>query len=118
MVLTRYSFETIELFREVSKRLSRERKEARVLAGEIPPEETEIYIIELHFNQIADDADRRFFNSVPTSLQLPPATVDRLEHLAREQLEINPEFRRLIQDLRRPHYSRGLIAEGKVSTNH
>ena len=49
--------------------------------------------------QLADNSDRRFFNSVPTTLQLPSATVDRLEKLAKTELESNPQFSRLIVDV-------------------
>jgi len=57
--------------------------------------------IELHLNQLADESNRRFFNSVPTRLQLPAPTVDRLKHLAAVELRKNPEFQKLIDDLRR-----------------
>ena len=59
-----------------------------------------INTVELHFNQLADDSDRRFFNSVPTRLQLPSATVDRLCSIAAAELARNEEFQRLIMDLR------------------
>ena len=95
----RYSFETIELFREVSVRLDRERVAARVQAGNSQSAQIESYIVELHFNQLADESDRRFFNSVPTKLQLPSKTVDRLCQLAARQLADNVEFRRLVCDL-------------------
>jgi NTE family protein len=96
---TRYSFETIELFREVSARLDREREAARVQAGDPQSAKIESYIVELHFSQLADESDRRFFNSVPTKLQLPSKTVDRLRQLAARQLADNVEFRRLVADL-------------------
>ena len=95
----RYSFETIELFKEVSARLDREREAARLQAGDSQPAEIELYVVELHFSQLAAQSDRRFFNSVPTSLQLPSSTVDRLEQLARTELRNNSEFRRLVADL-------------------
>jgi len=82
----RYSFETIELFKEVSARLDREREAARAQAGDSPSGKIESYIVELHFSQLADESDRRFFNSVPTKLQLPSKTVDRLCQLAARQL--------------------------------
>jgi hypothetical protein len=56
--------------------------------------------VELHFSQMADESDRHFFNSVPTSLQLPSKTVDRLRQLAARQLAENLEFKRLVSDLR------------------
>jgi NTE family protein len=95
----RYSFETIELFREVSARLDREREAARAQAGDPQSGKIESYIVELHFSQLADESDRRFFNSVPTKLQLPSKTVDRLCRLAARQLADNAEFRRLVSDL-------------------
>jgi len=96
----RYSFETIELFKEVFARLDREREAAHLQAGDSQSAKTELYVVELHFNQLADESDRRFFNSVPTSLQLPSKTVDRLCQLAARQLADNVEFRRLVSDLR------------------
>jgi NTE family protein len=96
VAVSHYSFETIELFREIVARHSRERCETGDSEGlEITP-----YIIELHFNQLADQSDRRFFNSVPTSLQLPSKTVDRLRQLAARQLAGNEDFKRLVADLK------------------
>jgi NTE family protein len=93
--VSHYSFETIELFREVMARLSRERVET----GDSEPLEMKTYVIELHFNQLADRSDRTFFNSVPTSFQLPSRTVDRLRQLAARDLADNQEFKRLVSDL-------------------
>lgn len=96
VVVSHYSFETTELFREVMDRLSRE--QPCVANSQACGVET--YVIELHLSQIANDADRKFFNSVPTSFQLPSKTVDRLRQLAGSELAHNPEFQRLIGDLR------------------
>jgi len=96
-----YSFETIELFREVMMRISRERADSRGETNDGEGPETATYIIELHFRQLANELDRRFFNSVPTSLQLPSRTVDRLRELAARELIENREFRRLIRDLKK-----------------
>ena len=96
VTVSHYSFETIELFREVLARLSRE----RTGSGDSQPLPITTYVIELHFNQLANESDRHFFNTVPTSLQLPSKTVDRLRRLAARQLADNVEFRRLVSDLR------------------
>lgn len=90
-VVSHYSFETIELFRQVMARLARE----HAGSGEF---EITTYIIDLHFNQLADASDRRFFNSIPTSFRLPSRTVDRLRQLAARELAGNPEFQRLLRD--------------------
>jgi hypothetical protein len=97
--VSHYSFETIELFREAMGRLSRERTAACLQTGDAQPVEISTYTIELHLNQLADESDRRFFNSVPTRLQLPGPTVDRLKHLAAVELRKNSEFQKLIHDL-------------------
>lgn len=99
--VSHYSFETIELFREVMSRLSREGSASHLQTGASQPVQISTYAIELRFNQLADESDRRFFNSVPTRLQLPPSTVDRLKHLAALELRRNPEFQTLIHDLGR-----------------
>ena len=117
----RYSYETIELFREVSARLDRERVAARDQAGGSPSGKIETYIVELHFSQLADESDRRFFNSVPTKLQLPSKTVDRLCQLAARQLADNVEFKRLVSDLRdqpiKPDSpARSSVASAKITT--
>ena len=95
VAVSHYSFETLELFREVMARLARE----HTGSGDSPAVEITTYVIELHFNQLANESDRRFFNSVPTSLQLPSKTVDRLRQLAARGLADNAEFRRLVGDL-------------------
>jgi hypothetical protein len=94
--VSHYSFETLELFREVMARLARE----HTGSGDSPPVEITTYVIELHFNQLTNESDRLFFNSVPTSLALPSKTVDRLRQLAARELADNAEFRRLVADLK------------------
>jgi NTE family protein len=94
VAVSHYSFETIELFREVMMRISREKTQN----GE--PFEVATYVVELHFRQISDESDRRFYNAVPTTLQLPGKTVDRLRQLAARELAANAEFQRLLNDLR------------------
>ncbi|NOQ66953.1 MAG: hypothetical protein GQ556_07040, partial [Desulfobacterales bacterium] len=56
-------------------------------------------IIHITFEEIADDDEREFFENLPTSLQLPPETVDRVREKAGELLYQSEEFRRLIKDL-------------------
>jgi NTE family protein len=98
--VSHYSFETVELFKEVMTRLSRERADMHGKVSDGQPPEIATYIIELHFRQTANESDRRFFNSVGTSLQLPAKTVDRLRALAAHELAENREFKRLVADLR------------------
>ena len=101
VTVSHYSFETVELFKEVMTRVSREHADLRGTVSDCQPPEIATYIIELHFRQLAHESDRRFFNSVPTSLQLPAKTVDRLRELAARELAENREFKRLVADLKR-----------------
>jgi NTE family protein len=112
VTVSHYSFETIELFKEVMARLSRE----RTGPGDSQPLPISTYVIELHFNQLANESDRRFFNTVPTSLQLPSKTVDRLRRLAARQLADNVEFRRLVSDLREQSIKSDSPARPSVAT--
>lgn len=101
VTVSHYSFETVELFKEVMTRVSRERSDSLGKVSNCQPPEIDTYIIELHFRQLANESDRRFFNSVRTSLQLPSRTVDRLRELAARELAGNREFKRLVADLKR-----------------
>jgi NTE family protein len=111
VAVSHYSFETVELFREVMTRVSRERADSSGKVTDGEPPEIATYIIELHFRQLANESDRRFFNSVGTSLQLPSKTVDRLRELAARELSGKKEFKRLVADLRsqanKPHSPNG-----------
>jgi len=104
-MLRRYSSETTDVFRESARRVARENEAARKAAGldrQASPAEgapANLYMIELHFGRLANETDRKFFNSVPTRLQLPSKSVDRLLELARSELGRNAEFRRLVRDL-------------------
>src|SRR6266446_2968223 len=54
--ISRYSFETTELFRETMARLAREIPAERTTMD--TPGELTIYTVQLHFNQLADDSAR------------------------------------------------------------
>jgi NTE family protein len=115
VALSRYSFETIELFKECALRLAQEMesngrepeaKSPTAPSGAFKTAVSNLYFMELHFNRLANESDRRFFNAVPTGLQLPAKTVQRLRHLAASQLANNEEFKRLVRDLKEPPMAR------------
>ena len=67
--ISRYSLETLEMFRETAPRLARDLVEAsRRASGANGATRLTTYFVELHFNQLADDR-LPLFNSVPTRLQ-------------------------------------------------
>jgi hypothetical protein len=68
-------------------------------ASNSPPEKVQFYPIEVDFTSLPDETERRFFESLPTSLHLPPATVDRLRAVAARMLRQSENYRRLLHDL-------------------
>jgi hypothetical protein len=56
-------------------------------------------IIHITFEDITDEDERIFFETLPTTLQLPPEKVDRVREKAGELLYQSEEFRRLIKEL-------------------
>ena len=67
--------------------------------GQSPSDELQFYPVELDFNALPDEVERRFFESLPTSFYLPPATVDRLRAVAARMLRQSENYRKLLRDL-------------------
>jgi len=57
------------------------------------------YFIEVSFEMISDEAERKHLESLPTSLQLEPADVDRLKAAAKQILKESNKFQALLTDL-------------------
>jgi NTE family protein len=107
MSINHHSSETLEAFRKSTQAFTQELEAARRKMGVESPANLTLYTVELHFNALTDAADRRFFNSVPTKLQLPSESVDRLRRMAAVELSANKEFRRLLDDLSRDGQAAG-----------
>ncbi len=109
--INRYSFEMVELFRDHMEKWSEEIRELR--RAELPEEEiqevsgahttsvpeVDFHIIEVNFNALLDDSERRYFNSLPTNFNLPPGAVDRLREVAGRLLRQSPDWESLLQEL-------------------
>jgi hypothetical protein len=57
------------------------------------------HFLDLAEYEIADPADREYFDSIPTALTLDDATVDRLVALGRKLLRESEEFKKLLAEL-------------------
>jgi len=66
---------------------------ARLVRGESP---RRFYFTEVGFDKIADDDEREFFQTIPTSFTLEPESVDRLRAVAGAILEDDPTFTKLL----------------------
>lgn len=91
-----YNFDTIELMRENLAEW------AKSLPNTPEGRAVGATFVLVDFDSISDPTERDFFNSVPTTLGLPDATVDRLIAVGRQVLRESPEFQELLANLRRP----------------
>ena len=69
-------------------------------ALELPsPHKVELYPIQVAFQYITSRDERKWFQNLPTSFKLPPATVDRLRAIGRRLLDEDPQFKSLMRAL-------------------
>ena len=59
----------------------------------------QVYLIEVSFNMLQDEAEREHLLNLPTSFHLDPEDVDRLKTAARSVLKESKVFQRLLNDL-------------------
>jgi NTE family protein len=64
-----------------------------------PDDQPKVYLIHVDYHTSADPAERFFFDSIPTSLNLPAETIDRLIQGGGRLLRESPVYRSLLQDL-------------------
>jgi len=95
--INRYSFETSELFHESMKRWETELNQAAAAAGKA--ERIKFYPIEISFEAIQNGAERDYFDSLPTTFNLPPGAVDRLRAVAGRLLRESKDYQALLHDL-------------------
>jgi NTE family protein len=92
--LDNYSFDTVEL---LSKTVNEFNTDARQLpAGH----KVDLYPIQVAFEYIASPEERTWFKNLPTTLELPRETVDRLRAVGRRLLNEDPQFRNLMKALK------------------
>jgi NTE family protein len=106
--IDRYSFESVELLKDIVARWGMRRElaiaKARLAgASEARAErlipEVSLYAIDVSFDAIEDPQERRYFMDLPTSFVLPPEAVDRLREVAGQLLRASPQYQLLVQDL-------------------
>ncbi|MET1084550.1 MAG: hypothetical protein ABWY12_16115, partial [Burkholderiales bacterium] len=68
-------------------------------AGRTGAEGPQFYFIDISLQGIVDEGERNSFQTIPTTLTLDAATVDRVRAVARKLLLGSPEFKKLAADL-------------------
>lgn len=109
--LGNYSFDTLEILRATVNGFN---EEARLISGcralaaargaqcvpDIPaPHQIELFPVEVAFEYIESAAERNWFKNLPTTLELPRETVDKLRAIGRRILGEDPEFKKLMGTL-------------------
>jgi NTE family protein len=103
-----YSYEAVELLKDISARWESARR-IRDLAGcdanpgapvcaalRVP--QAKIYAIDVSFPALKDKAEFDFLNEQPTTFVLPDEAVDRLRAAAGTIIAASPEFQKLLKE--------------------
>jgi NTE family protein len=93
IMINRNNFDTMDLLRRYVYDWNAE----DVNAGRKP---LDIYIVHLNFDSLPDVKEREFFNHIPTALSLPAEQVDKVRDVAKRLLYSNPDFNKLVADIR------------------
>jgi len=112
MQIDQYSLETLEILRNNMSRWrdsissGRCREKTKVQTGTelgVPSATSDCtaqtYLIEVNFEVIGDQAERKHLENLPTSFYLEPDDVDRLRAAGRKILSESPDFQKLVADL-------------------
>jgi NTE family protein len=109
--LDQYSYETMELLRNnmdkwrasMTAGRCQEMKEKNAALKGAPTEKSKCavhtYLIEVNFDAMEDESERKHLKSLPTSFHLEPEDVDRLREAAKKLLTQSEEFQSLVEDL-------------------
>jgi len=110
--ISRFNFETVELFRESARRWVEEIRSQRCKgktpagseASSSPDKDAcadiAFYLIEVDFDSLPAEAERAYYKNLPTSFHLSYEAVDLLRAAGRGILLHSPEFERLLRDLK------------------
>lgn len=101
--MNRYSFETLELLKANARQWEKEWSDGNHPAGATTAEKTsrrvQIYVIEIGFDDLLDEAERAYCENLPTSFNLSPGAVSRLREAAGTLLKQSETYRALLRDL-------------------
>ena len=105
IAIERYNEETLALLKESVRSWANEIRTERC-KGETASSEPgscgdiNFYVVEVKFDALRDEAERKYFKSLPTSFKLSSEQVDKLRDVAHRLLGESEEFQRLLRDLR------------------
>ena len=105
IAIERYNEETIALLKESVKTWADEIRTGRCKGGVVSAEpgscgDIQFYVVEVKFDALKDEAERKYFKRLSTSFKLAPEKVDKLRDVAHRILVESEEFQRLLRDLK------------------
>jgi len=105
IAIERYNQETLALLGESVKSWADEVKTRRCEGGTVSTapgscRDVKFYVVEVKFDALREESERRYYKRLPTSFKLSPEQVDELRDVARRILDESEEFKRLLGDLR------------------
>lgn len=105
IAITRYNFETVMLLKESFNRWTREVQENRCAGSSVSTEpgacgDIKFYLVEVNFDALKDEHERKYYKQLPTSFKLSSKEVDELREVAKKILNESPEYQRLLRDLK------------------
>jgi NTE family protein len=103
--MNRYSFETLELLKANARQWETEWSDGNrtsltnIAAREKTSGRVQLYVIEISFDDLQDEAEKAYCEELPTSFNLPPGAVPRLRAAAGTLLRQSETYRALLCDL-------------------
>ena len=106
--IDRYSYESVELMKDLIQRWQTRRELAVARArlkgkteaeAEASVPEISLYAIDVSFDSIPDAKERGYFMNLPTSFVLSDEEVDRLRNMGALLLRTSPDYQRLVKEL-------------------
>ncbi len=94
IMVNSYNFETMDLLRRNLKQFEQESAGSGDTRKSI-----KTYLVEVGFDALPDKAEQMEYADIPTALQLPEDTVDRLREVAGRILYGSDQFQKLVRDL-------------------
>ncbi len=95
----RYNVETLAYARHMLGEAADFFAEKQKKDGVSEGEDVQAMLIELNFDDLESEAERAYFNSLPTSFSLPAEAVDRLREVGARLLRTSPDYQRLLREL-------------------
>ena len=95
----RYNVETLAYARSAMNEATRELVERQAAEGVREDVDVQAMLIEIGFDDLEDHTERTYFNTLPTSFNLPPEAIDRLRAVGARLLRASSDYQRLLREL-------------------